>query len=232
MKLALTVALATVLLALATSAWLALADQGNVTGTAHDLGSSGAGGVSSCETCHVPHEVSGAAIWEEGPSAGGTFAGLTPACYSCHDGTVATGSYVFDSDAVQHPLDREAGKDCNMCHDPHVSDYGSFLLFPSGANLCQACHEHASENDHPVNVNLRDAGFAPLDTQWDPDKGDVSGTRLWDVSGRAGSEYTKCLTCHSAHAGTSESFLTIGPDIQAGISSALCQNCHRGEVDK
>jgi predicted CXXCH cytochrome family protein len=230
MKLALAAAFAALLVASVTSGWLALADQGKVTGSAHDLGTHGAAGVSSCETCHVPHEASGEIIWDGAARPEGAFTGIAPVCYSCHDGTVAGGSYVFDEAITQHPIDREAGKDCNMCHDPHVSDYGSFLLFPSGANLCQACHEHASEADHPVNVNVHEAGHTPLDTQWDPDTGDLHGARLWDSTGRPGSDYSKCLTCHAAHAGSGDSLLATSVGDGTSIPPAFCQNCHNREV--
>ncbi len=224
MKLAVSIAIASLLAVSAAGGWLAFADQGRVTDTAHDLGSPG---VSSCETCHVPHEAAGDVLWEDGgPARDEDFSGLAPVCYSCHDGSVATGSFVFDADTVRHPLDREKGQDCNMCHDPHISDYGNFLLFPSGANLCQTCHESASGVDHPVNVNVHDAGFWPLDTEWNPEEGDNSGTRLWDSMGRPGAEYTKCLTCHAAHGGTSENLLAT--EDTHGVGITICQNCHTG----
>lgn len=227
MRIALAIAFGGLLLAAVTGGWLALADQARVTGTAHDLGTPG--GVSSCEMCHVPHAASGGIIWSGEARADGAFSGLAPVCYSCHDGTVATGSYVFDEAVVQHSIDREAGEDCDMCHDPHISDYGSFLLFPSGANLCQACHEHAGEGEHPVNVSVHEVGFTPADIQRDPDHGDLDGARLWDVTGRPGIEYTKCLTCHAAHAGSAESLLATGADDGTGVASGFCQNCHQRE---
>ena len=83
MKLAPAVAFAALLIASLTGAWLALADQGKVVGTAHDLGTHGA--VSSCETCHIPHEARGEIIWEGDARPEGDFSGLTPLCYSCHE---------------------------------------------------------------------------------------------------------------------------------------------------
>lgn len=224
MKLAFAAVFASLLVASVAGGWLALADQGQVIGTPHDMGT--VSGVSSCETCHVPHEEAGDVLWEDGTYTNEDFSGIAPDCYSCHDGTVATGSFVFDPDTVRHPLDREAGEDCDMCHDPHISDYGNFLLFPSGANLCQICHEAASGDEHPVNVNVHDAGVWPLDTSWAPDEGDLSGTRLWDSLGRPGAEYTKCLTCHAAHGGTEESLLAT--EDTHGVGIAICQNCHTG----
>jgi predicted CXXCH cytochrome family protein len=207
---------------------VALADQARVTGTEHDLGTPD--GVSSCETCHIPHATSDGVIWQDGPDEEGPLSGLASLCYSCHDGTVAGGSYAFDEAFGQHPMDRETGEDCNMCHDPHISDYGSFLLFPSGANLCQACHEHASEADHPVNRSVHEVEFAPVDIERDPEHGDLRGARLWDANGRPGDEYTKCLTCHAAHAGSGESLLATDADDLLGVASGFCLNCHQREV--
>jgi predicted CXXCH cytochrome family protein len=231
MKLAAAVAFAILATAALAGGWQAIAEQGKVTGTAHDLGTPGETGVSSCETCHVPHEEQGQVLWEGDPRQDGEFTGLAPLCYSCHDGTVADGSYAFDQGLAQHPVEPgEPGQDCDLCHDPHISDYGSFVLFPSGANLCQACHEHASEADHPVNVKLSEAKFAPSDTHRDPNAGDLSGARLWDRTGRTGSEYTKCLTCHAAHAGSpAESLLSIDPADAVSTTPALCKNCHSGK---
>lgn len=226
MRLALVALFTGLLVATAAGGWLAFADQGKVTGTVHDLGSPGSGGVSSCETCHVPHESAGDVLWETDPREGEEFSGIAPVCYSCHDGSVATGSFVFDKETVRHTLDRQAGQDCDMCHDPHDTEYGNFLLFPSGANLCQTCHEEASGQDHPVNVNVHQAGVWPLDTDWAPEEGDLSGTRLWDAMGRPGAEYTKCLTCHAAHGGTEDSLLATKDTHGAGV--AICQNCHTG----
>jgi predicted CXXCH cytochrome family protein len=209
--------------------WFVLAaDQGQVIGTQHDLGTPAEGGVSSCETCHVPHEAYGAVIWEGDPRAGDEdFSGQAPACYSCHDGTVAGGAFAFDPDVGQHPIDREKGQDCQMCHDAHVSDFGSFLRFPNGANLCQACHEMATDLDHPVNINVHEAGLDPLDTEWGPEEGDLEGARLWDERGRLAGEYLKCLSCHAAHGGAPETL--VATESESAWNPAFCGNCHRRE---
>src|SRR3990172_5127903 len=137
MRLALTVAFLVVLLAWLMASGLALSQQGKVVSSKHDVGATGyLAGVSACETCH--------------------------------DGTVTgRGTYTFDLDMAQHPLTPgKAGEDCDMCHDPHVPDYGNFFLFPAGANLCKACHARGGEGDHPLNVDVLSAGYIPQDARW------------------------------------------------------------------
>ena len=223
-----------VVLGLLALAWLArfsltLGDQGRVAGTVHDLGVTGPPGVSLCETCHLPHDAGAGRLWAGEPRADGTpLSGLSSMCYSCHDGTVAEGSYVFDRDTGQHPVAAGVtGEDCDSCHDPHVSDYGGFLLFPSGANLCRVCHGEGDKTGHSMDVDASGAGQAPRDTHWDPDEGDFSGTRLWNLAGSAEGAYLKCLSCHAAHGAAFAKTLLTWEDTQgAGIAASLCRECH------
>lgn len=115
-----------------------------------------------------------------------------------------------------------------MCHDPHVPDYSNFLLFPAGANHCKTCHALGSDKDHPLNLAVVDAGYAPQDDRWNPNDGDFKGTRLWDASGLQAGGYLKCLTCHAAHgAMTSATLLTMSYRDATSAASPLCRNCHR-----
>ena len=210
---------------------LSLGQQGKVVGTVHDLGVTAyPSGVSGCETCHLPHDASGERLWADGAHAeDGPFSGIRPLCYSCHDGTVAAGgAYVFDPGVQEHPVTPgEIGEDCDMCHDPHVPDYGGFLLFPTGANHCKACHAGGSEEDHPLNVGSFTQEYEPQDSHWSPNEGDFSGTRLWDYSGWQSGGYVKCLTCHGAHGTVIDTaLLTMGTEDAPGATS-LCPNCHR-----
>ena len=182
-------------------------------------------GVSACEVCHLPRDASGQLLWSEDPHAGDErFSGIAPACYSCHDGTVTdSGLHVFDAALAQHPMEPgEVGKDCDMCHDPHLADYGNFLLFPSGANLCKTCHANGDSVSHPLNVDAAGPGIVPQDDRWDPDAGDFSGTRLWDEAGTRPGTLLKCLSCHAAHGAASESLLSIAADGR-GFGFAVCE---------
>ena len=208
---------------------LSRGEQGKVVGGQHDLGvTTGGAGVSACEVCHLPREASGQTLWSADPHAGDeSFSGIAPACYSCHDGTVSDGgAHVFDAALAQHPVKPgETGKDCDMCHDPHLADYGSFLLFPAGANLCKTCHAGGGSENHPLNVDAAGGGTAPRDDRWDPDAGDFNGTRLWDEKGSRPGSLLKCLSCHAAHGAASDTLLSITTGSQ--VSTSLCANCHR-----
>ena len=204
-------------------------EQGKVIGGQHDLGvATGAAGVSACEVCHLPRDASGQPLWSEDPHAGDkSFSGIAPTCYSCHDGTVTdSGLYAFDAALAQHPVKPgEVGDDCDMCHDPHLADYGNFVLFPAGANLCKTCHTGGGSVSHPLNVDAAGPGIVPQDNRWDPDAGDFSGTRLWDEAGSRPGTLLKCLSCHAAHGTASETLVSIAADGQG--STSLCANCHR-----
>ncbi len=203
-------------------------EQGAVIGGPHDLGAvSGNAGVSACEVCHLPMDADSPPLWQTDPHAGDDrLSGLAASCYSCHDGTVASsGLHVFDAALSQHVVrPNEPGKDCDMCHDPHVSEYGNFLRFPSGANLCRTCH---TMGGHPVNVDAAAQGDLPSDPSFDPATGDVSGSRLWNADGTAPGTTVKCLSCHAAHGAANDKLVSV-PDGDRG-SSALCANCHQRE---
>lgn len=205
-------------------------EQGAVIGSPHDLGAVGGGsGVSACEVCHIPTDAGSPPLWQKDPHAGDAqFSGLAPSCYSCHDGTVAsTGLDVFDTSLSQHIVQPGVpGKDCDMCHDPHVADYGNFLRFPSGANLCQTCHVMGG---HPVNVDAAAAGDLPGNPGFDPATGDVTGSRLWNEDGNAPGTIVKCLSCHAAHGATNDTLVSVPPG--ATSLSAICANCHKREVN-
>lgn len=218
-------------------AWLTtlgptLGEQGMVSGSEHDVAASAfPSGVSVCETCHLPHDASGESLWGQGPRpTEESFSGSAPLCYSCHDGTVTSaGAYVFDSDAGQHPTTPgKVSEDCDMCHDAHVPDYGNFILFPSAANLCRACHARSYDRFHSSNVDAAAAGYAPVDDSWNPNEGDFSGSRLWGADGLQRGDYLKCLSCHAAHGAVSDtSLLTMRYRDETSTVSPLCRNCHR-----
>ncbi len=115
------------------------AGKSSIIGTDHDLGTSG---VPTCEQCHLPHKSLAMYLWAMEPDP--DYAGdseILPLCYSCHDNTVANGSYIPDAEH-NHPADTPPyvltnpnyesrckkcmEPDCAKCHDAH-SDTWVFL---------------------------------------------------------------------------------------------------------
>ncbi len=199
---------------------VAFGDEKDVTGTKHGVSIPG---TSVCVNCHVPHDAGADALWASKPNTSGPFAGLRPLCFSCHDGTVTTvGTFAFD---LSRPLHLRSpgvkGADCDRCHDAHGTPYAKFLKLPGGADFCRNCHTKAGPVNHPVDVNARELGIAPVDSSWDPYHGDYSGTRLWNADGTGPGDYVKCLSCHATHGGTPGTQFNTMPTV------TLCQNCHK-----
>ena len=182
-----------------------------VTGTVHNLATTGTG---VCANCHKAHNATGDLLWAR--PVGTTFTGIKALCYSCHDGSAANEQYAFDAAYSQHPYD------CNLCHDPHNNSYGSFLQFATGANVCNNCHAGELGMGHPTNIV---ATMVPADVVFNP-TADMSGTRLYNSAGTSttGGTYIKCLTCHTAHGGVAGTRLNTMN--YSATSAALCTNCH------
>ena len=220
--------LATVLIVACVTLGLFLALEGRtafgevktVAGTKHDVTIPG---TPVCVNCHIPHESGADVLWAAKPNTAGTFAGLRPLCFSCHDGTVTTiGTFAFD---LTRPLHLRSpgvrGADCDRCHDPHGTPYAKFLKLPGGADFCRNCHAKAGPVNHPVDINAGEHGVSPTDRNWNPYQGDFSGTRLWNAEGTGPGEYVKCLSCHATHGGTP------GTQFNTMPIEELCQNCHK-----
>lgn len=223
-QLAILLVLATAIL---TSAGLVLAEKKkDLAGTKHDVASEGN---QACVYCHLPRESEGELLWAREPNSEGTFSGLKPLCFSCHDGTVANiRKYAFRDDSPLHEtVPGVKGQDCDRCHDPHETGYGKFIKYSGGADFCHNCHEEAGPGDHPIDVDVRVLGHLPLDSTWNPDVGDSQGTRLWNEDGTADGTYVKCLTCHAPHGGLPDTAMnTMGVSASHEEFMPLCQNCH------
>jgi len=222
--------IALVLLAVGVGA--VLGEEKNVSGTKHDVATSGS---PPCVSCHIQRDAEGELLYAREPNSVGPYSGLKPLCFSCHDGTVAPlKGYVFDLTRPDHPSEPGArGQDCTRCHDPHETGEGKFLKLPGGADFCRNCHFRAGPTDHPVDIDAVAAGMAPVDSHWDPEAGDFSGTRLWNAEGTGPGSDVKCLTCHSPHGGQPGTDMNTVPPSPLDRSAApLCQSCHwpgRGE---
>ena len=221
-----TVVIAAVLLLV--GAEIVLGQMKDVSGTKHDVATPN---VSPCVYCHLPRDIEGELLYAREPNESGRFSGLKPLCFSCHDGTVAaSGSYIFDSDRPEHLSGPGVkGQDCDRCHDPHGTENPNFIRVPGDASFCQSCHSRAGPTDHPIDVSSEAAGIEPADSKWDPDHGDFSGTRLWNLKGTGPGDFVKCLSCHSPHGaepGTEINTMPFKSSHEKFLP--LCQNCHYG----
>lgn len=218
--------LGAVLVLLFLGAKVVLGEEREVSGTEHDLAIPG---TSVCVNCHVPWDPNTEVLWATKPNTSGSFAGLRPLCFSCHDGTVTSvGAFGFDLSRPLHLRNPGVrGEDCDRCHDVHGTPYAKFLKLPGGAGFCQNCHLIAGAGGHPVDVNARAAGIEPLDSHWDPYAGDLHGTRLWNQEGTGPGDYLKCLSCHATHGGEPGTEFNTLPYTSTDESSpSLCRNCH------
>ncbi len=89
----------------------------------------------------------------------------------------------------------------------------------------------AGPTDHPIDVDPAVTGRVPVDSTWDPNHGDFSGTRLWNAEGTGPGNLVKCLTCHSPHGaqpGTEINTISFSPTDQSYLP--LCANCHRDQT--
>lgn len=176
----------------------------DITGTSHDLTSqstllTNAGNTQICAYCHTPHSASATnpttPLWNHQDTAAtytmysspsmnmviaGAPAGVSLACLSCHDGTVAADSLI------------------KFPNSSNIADNstGTFSLGDSlGTDL---------SDDHPISLTYN----VTLDTDFiapDPLTNTVNGLQLFG----AGGDQVECGTCHSVHDNTNEPFLRV-----------------------
>ncbi len=142
--------------------------------------------------------------------------GVSLACLSCHDGTLAVDRVIRKpfshkkKQNVSHMKMARGGKDnqCSQCHrtgDNKIEGIHELGIAAFGQNL---------SDDHPVSINYpkeRD------DTRFHPEPKDgkfSNGVRLF--SGRV-----ECASCHDVHNPDRSPFLRAGVE-----GSALCLTCH------
>jgi len=203
-----------------------------VSGTKHDLSSSGPGAKTNvartCVFCHTPHQASTASkqdpLWNHTMSTtatygvyasdtldatvseiGGFTAGAAPVsalCLSCHDGTVSVASMYNTPNEVTSVTLTAGGN----------VDASGFIT--GNANLGTDL-----TNDHPVNftydsalVTLDGSGLkTPSSTSW------VDAAKTVPLFGGK----VQCASCHNPHDSTNTPFL-----VKANTASALCTTCH------
>ncbi|MEW6413175.1 MAG: cytochrome c3 family protein [Candidatus Zixiibacteriota bacterium] len=150
-----------------------------------------------CEICHSLPDANGKVAFEEGASPGGL-------CAACHDD-------IIENLSKSHPHPAVEADNCDNCHSPHSSRFGSLLRDSQGA-ICGECHDGVltGEGQKP---------HMPVVT------GDCSGCHEVHGSDNAAlvkaDDATLCLGCHKDFAQSR--------DAAANVHAALddCLGCHK-----
>ncbi len=208
-----------------------------VTDTFHNLRRAATAGPSSmrdlifdygevCVYCHTPHNATtavSAPLWNRSaptgpytmyssPTIDMTIAaspqGVSLACLSCHDGTVALDAVVRPPRSWTAGTDLGGGRltQCQGCHS------GSSPA--GGYNFSGLVVATDLSNDHPISITYdttRDSAFTT------PTAGRVGSLPLYGT----GRNQVECGSCHNPHDNTNRTFLRV-----ANTNSALCTACH------
>lgn len=212
----LVVVLVVVLVFIGTGAALA-----TIVNTKHDLSAVGVANNEVCVWCHTPHNSDTtqlAPLWSHESTAVNAYtiynsatldgttsqpSGVTKACLSCHDGTVAVGNIAYG---------KYAGNLDPGAHD-NATDYGANAVMSGGALLGTDL-----SNDHPVSITYNDASDTGLRT---PINGKVTDNTITLQLYGASNDMVECASCHNVHDNTNSPFLRA-----SNSGSALCLVCH------
>jgi len=198
--------------------------QDNVAGTPHDLTDVTNNVYQTttaqiCVFCHTPHAASTTAepLWNREDSVATytmyssatidmTMAaspqGVSLACLSCHDGTVAL-------DAFQNAPGPGGGVAGSEGYAFTGADTGNMFPAASFAMLSPDLSD-----DHPISITYDNT----VDTAFNAAvSGSIGSLPLYGVS----SNQVECGTCHNPHNNTNTLFLRI-----SNAGSALCKTCH------
>jgi predicted CXXCH cytochrome family protein len=189
-------------------------------GTAHDLkGNITAGSVEVCIFCHTPHDASATItpLWNRTAGTAGPYSmydstfsgsvenaqatspeGVSLACLSCHDGSIAMESLLYDGGRTITAIGVMTG--------------------------VRAVGDDGLQNDHPISITydpVADTGglntVASITT---------AGLPLYSGSIYTNADQVECGTCHNPHEptvanGGNAKFLRVD-----NTNSALCVTCH------
>lgn len=209
----------------------------------------------ACVYCHTPHNGSTVApMWNRQlPGQNGNIAeykvydspsldskaehgpdGISLACLSCHDGTVAVDAVVNTpkfhqwSDAGTHyRMDAEGsvGSDtCGKCHNRLTGAYGGI----GGAH--DATIRYLTQDlrdDHPISMSFpsfdQDPGFnQPMVTKSDGGREFFNGVQTFS------GDKVQCASCHDPHNPDEKNIEGRDPFLRASNrNSALCLTCHQ-----
>jgi len=203
-----------------------------------------------CVYCHTPHNPNpeiNAPLWNRPkPSAAfslyssstldskpGQPAGVSLACLSCHDGTIAMdailnkgGNWDRSESAVHRRMSFDITFDsCGECHAPafyNNQKYPAVIGDHSGKYIGTDL-----SNDHPIGINYQQAYEAQSPSEFRPPE-NIAPLKLFDGK-------VECPTCHDVHTPsdvyTSIVFVTVKRPRSNHLrrrnrSSALCLTCH------
>lgn len=217
-----------------------------------------------CVYCHTPHggESSNAPLWNRTVPATGSYTpyssstidtnggvipqpdGISLACLSCHDGTIAVDSIVnapgsgtawSGSAATNHytlsQYPDQSTNSCLLCHRTGVVTSGaSFEAMALTQNL---------SGQHPISMNYPTAAQDPAFNQsytnngkiaWFEETGNsrADDNELKLYSDGAGGYKVQCATCHNPHGTLSSDGVNLYSTFlrKSNSSSAICTTCH------
>jgi hypothetical protein len=190
----------------------------------HDLSSNSTGGIKSqindiCVFCHTPHNSnldSTAPLWNRSVKSTGYTQytgtmkaspsqpkGVSAACLSCHDGTVAL-------DTLKNTI------------APQTFSFDNAKTSATNKNLAGAVGLLGTDlsNDHPISIAYGATGATGLRTVT---VATGLGIKLY---GASGSETVECASCHDVHEPGTTSAGTAPFLRTSNLGSLLCLACH------
>ncbi len=142
-----------------------------------------------CSACHLFHRYAR----EFSP----TPADRTGKCTTCHNEGKCAEKKALGP--INHP-----NADCIDCHDPHKTNFASFLRAPA-QDVCAKCHSQK---------------FDLVGSRHDA----LAGGSAWPATDRANTD--RCLACHRPHGDAAHGLLRVAPSAGASGHDAACSGCH------
>lgn len=217
-----------------------------------------------CVYCHTPHggQNSNAPLWNRALPASGNYTpyssttidvnggnipqpdGVSLACLSCHDGTIAVDSIINAPGSgtawggpvapnhyalAQYP--DQSTNSCLLCHRTVVLPNASFEAMALTQNL---------SNQHPISMNYPTPSQDPKFNQPTNSNGSLAWFETGGMANRADDNEIKlfsdgasgykvqCASCHNPHGTLSSDGVNLYPTFlrKANSSSELCITCH------
>jgi len=191
----------------------------------------------NCAACHAP----GPTPWQPVATANVDHNEVTGTCFSCHDGTVASGksnTHITSSD------------NCAACHAPGPTPWQP--VAPANVNhnevtgTCASCHNgtitSGKSTSHITSSDNCDACHAPGPTPWQPvapenvNHNEVTGAcaSCHDgtiASGKSTSHINSTDNCAACHAPGPTPWQPVAPaSVDHNEVIGTCSSCHNGSI--